>query len=77
MFLGKPIKEFIEILIKNHTVLKRIDKIKSEPNPGFGEVDPFEGEGSIIGRKKYESEKYQLQIELLKLQEWVVKNGAI
>ena len=51
------------------------DRIKSEPNPGFGEVDPFGGEGSIIGRKKYEAEKYQLQIELLKLQEWVVKNN--
>ena len=57
------------------SIEERIDKIKSEPNPGFGEVDPFEGEGSIIGRKKYESEKYQLQIELLKLQEWVVKNN--
>ena len=58
-----------------NSIEERIDKIKSEPNPGFGEVDPFEGEGSIIGRKKYESEKYQLQIELLKLQEWVVKNN--
>lgn len=37
--------------------------------------DQFEGEGSILGRKQYESEKYQLQVELLKLQEWVKKNG--
>jgi polyphosphate kinase 2 len=58
-----------------NSIEERIDRIKSEPNPGFGEVDPFEGEGSIIGRKKYEAEKYQLQIELLKLQEWVVKNN--
>jgi polyphosphate kinase 2 len=58
-----------------NSIEERVDRIKSEPNPGFGEVDPFEGEGSIIGRKKYESEKYQLQIELLKLQEWVVKNN--
>ncbi len=57
------------------SIEERIDKIKSEPDPEFGEVDPFEGEGSIIGRKKYESEKYQLQVELLKLQEWVVKNN--
>ena len=58
-----------------NSIEDRIDRIKSEPNPGFGEVDPFGGEGSIIGRKKYEAEKYQLQIELLKLQEWVVKNN--
>jgi len=31
--------------------------------------DQFEGEGSILGRRQYESEKYQLQVELLKLQE--------
>jgi polyphosphate kinase 2 len=37
--------------------------------------DQFEGEGSILGRKQYESEKYQLQVELLKLQEWVKSNG--
>jgi len=37
--------------------------------------DQFEGEGSIISRKQYDSEKYQLQVELLKLQEWVKKNG--
>lgn len=40
-----------------------------------GHFDEFEGEGSIIGREKYESEKYQIQIELLKLQEWVKKTG--
>lgn len=53
----------------------RINQLKSEPDTGFGEVDPFEGEGSLLGRKKYESEKYQLQIELLKLQEWVLQNN--
>lgn len=37
--------------------------------------DEFEGEGSLLGRKQYEYEKYQLQVELLKLQEWVKKNG--
>jgi polyphosphate kinase 2 len=37
--------------------------------------DEFEGEGSILGRKQYDSEKYQLQVELLKLQEWVIKNN--
>jgi len=37
--------------------------------------DEFEGEGSILGRKQYEYEKYQLQVELLKLQEWVKTNN--
>lgn len=36
--------------------------------------DRVEGEWSILPRKKYEGEKYELQVELLKLQEWVVKN---
>jgi len=33
-----------------------------------------DGEWSILPRKKYEGEKYDLQVELMKLQEWVVKN---
>lgn len=37
--------------------------------------DEFEGEESIIDRRQYESEKYQLQVELLKLQEWIKKTG--
>jgi polyphosphate kinase len=37
--------------------------------------DKAEGEWSILPRKKYEGEKYDLQVELLKLQEWVVKNN--
>src|ERR1035437_840764 len=50
---------------------QRIEKRQTgEPD----EINPIEGEGSIISRKQYESEKYQIQIELLKLQEWVVKN---
>ena len=37
--------------------------------------DEFEGERSILTRKEYESEKYQIQVELMKLQEWVLNNG--
>lgn len=37
--------------------------------------DQFEGEYSILPRKKYEKEKFGLQVELMKLQEWVVKNN--
>lgn len=57
------------------TIESRIDQLRTEPDESFGEIDPFEGEGSLISRKQYELEKYYLQAELLKLQEWVVKNG--
>jgi polyphosphate kinase 2 len=48
-----------------------INKAGTEPDP----FDGIEGEGSILPRKQYESEKYQIQVELLKLQEWVIKNN--
>lgn len=34
--------------------------------------DKIEGEFSLLPRKKYEEEKYDIQVELMKLQEWVV-----
>lgn len=37
--------------------------------------DKAEGEFSLLPRRKYEEEKYDIQVELLKLQEWVIKNG--
>lgn len=37
--------------------------------------DKIDGEYSIIPRKRYEGEKFNIQVELLKLQEWVIKNG--
>jgi polyphosphate kinase 2 len=37
--------------------------------------DKIEGEYSLLPRKKYEDEKYDIQVELMKLQEWVVKEG--
>lgn len=50
--------------------ISNIHKTAEQPDP----FDQIEGEGSILPRKQYESEKYQIQIELLKLQEWVTKN---
>lgn len=49
-----------------------------EDNEDYKEEDHFdkvEGEYSLLPRKKYEEEKFDIQVELLKLQEWVVKNG--
>ena len=45
---------------------------KGSPEDHF---DQIEGESSLIPRKKYEEEKYDIQVELLKLQEWVVQNN--
>jgi polyphosphate kinase 2 len=57
-----------------NSIESRISQI-GEPDSSFGEEDPFEGEKSLISRKQYEFEKYYLQAELLKLQEWVIKNN--
>jgi len=54
------------------------DRVSNIKVSGSGNSEQFEipgGEGSILPRKQYESEKYQIQIELLKLQEWAAKNG--
>lgn len=50
-------------------------RIKSFKGPVRDHFDEFEGEGSVLPRSIYEKEKYALQVELLKLQEWVVKNN--
>jgi polyphosphate kinase 2 len=52
----------------------RVDQIHQSDKTD-NQFDQFEVERSILNRKQYESEKYQLQIELLKLQEWVKENG--
>lgn len=48
---------------------------KSQDTTDDDHFDKVEGEFSLLPRKKYEEEKYDIQVELLKLQEWVVKNG--
>jgi polyphosphate kinase 2 len=55
------------------TIDNRISVIKTGAQAQH--FDEFEGERSILTRKEYESEKYQIQVELMKLQEWVLKNG--
>jgi hypothetical protein len=55
-----------------NSIEQRVSKIsRGEDEEHF---DNIEGEGSLITRKQYETEKFGLQVELLKLQEWVVKN---
>ena len=38
--------------------------------------EPEESETSLIPRKQYNKEKYALQVELLKMQEWLKKTGG-
>ena len=66
--------EFLEYYI---SLDRRIEKIlkrsqMAEPDSSFGEHD--DEDSSILSRREFESEKYDIQVELLKLQEWVIKN---
>ena len=67
----KKVRETFDDYYK--TIEDRINQIRSGGETGH--FDEFEGEGSILPRKQYESEKFQIQVELLKLQEWVIKNN--
>jgi polyphosphate kinase 2 len=54
------------------TIDNRISVIKTGEEAQH--FDEFEGETSLLKRKEYEAEKYHIQVELLKLQEWVIAN---
>jgi polyphosphate kinase 2 len=64
---------FIEYFISLDNRTERIAKKKIEPDKSFGEEDSEE-DRSLITRGEFESEKYDIQVELLKLQEWIMKN---
>lgn len=69
--MRKRIREEVQNYID--TLQKRVNKQKEV----FGDEEHFdeiEREYSLLPRKKYEKEKYNLQVELLKLQEWVIEN---
>jgi polyphosphate kinase 2 len=65
--------EFIEYYISLDNRIKKLIIKSTEVNQNFGEAMDDE-DNSILSRKEYESEKYDIQVELLKLQEWVMKN---
>ena len=67
----RRIKEEFENYIKS--IDARIQRQK-ETLSDDEHFDKADGEWSILPRKKYEGEKYDLQVELMKLQEWAVKN---
>ncbi len=66
--------EFIEYYI---SLDKRVETLAGEDKPSAYDeyYDSREGERSIISRTQYEKEKFDLQVELLKLQEWAKEKG--
>jgi len=64
-------EEFIEYYVSLDERFKETKEDEKEED----RFDKIEGETSLLTKRKYEEEKYDIQIELLKLQEWVVKNG--
>lgn len=78
---SKRAKERIENEFNEYytTLKERYDKFfskeKKRDKKTENEVDKIDNEKSLITRSIYEDEKYDLQIELVKLQEWVKKNG--
>lgn len=56
---------------------RRVELLAGEEKRGDIRETPYRGEDekSILHRDVYEKEKYDIQIDLLKMQEWVMKNG--
>ena len=62
-----------EFVNYNISIDNRLKK-KEEEKKFINYFDDEDDEESILDRKVYEREKFEIQVELLKLQEWVVKN---
>lgn len=69
--IAKEFKAYFDSLAKRVETLAG-EEIKSQSDDIY---DELEGEKSLLTRKKFEREKFGLQVELLKLQEWVKKNN--
>ena len=67
--------EFIEYYISLDKRIETLSGEDDEPTNYEKHLDKWEGEKSLISRDQYESEKYDIQVELLKLQEWVKRTG--
>jgi polyphosphate kinase 2 len=63
-------EEFIQFI---SSLENRNNKFEKESEDEY--FDRTEGEKSILPRKKYEDEKYDIQVELKKLEEWVKSTG--
>jgi polyphosphate kinase 2 len=85
---GEPLQQIKELIAgASPDELKALShRLFDKPKPSVDGVDPDAvlapgwREGTypyvnLLSRKKYEEEKYQLQVELLKLQAWVKETG--
>ena len=71
----KQIREaFLEYYMSLDSRINKILNKENEPDKSFGEYGGDDEDTSLISRKEFETEKYDIQVELLKLQEWVMKN---
>jgi polyphosphate kinase 2 len=70
--IGKIKEEFRNYYFSIDQRFKDKEIVKSPTDDHF---DQIEGETSLLPRRKYEEEKYDIQVELSKLQEWVVQNN--
>ena len=75
----KDTKKTIEKEFKSYvdSLDKRVETLAGEETKGKYDdfYDEWEGEKSVLSRKQFEKEKFGLQVELLKLQEWLKKSG--
>jgi polyphosphate kinase 2 len=68
-------KKIKEEFISYYSSLEDRFEEESQDSKEEDHFDRVEGEHSLITRRKYEDEKYDIQVELMKLQEWVIKNN--
>ena len=66
--------EFIDYYISLDKRLETISGEDKQDSPYDKHMDAWEGEESVIRRSQYDKEKFDIQVELLKLQEWVIEN---
>lgn len=66
--------EFIEYYISLDKRVETLAGEEKEPSAYDEYYDKREGEKSILPRSTYEAEKFDIQVELLKMQEWTKKN---
>lgn len=65
-----------EFLKYYNSLNKRIQNLQKDVKINyFDEFIEDESDKTIIPKKLYNKEKYELQVELLKLEEWVIKNN--
>lgn len=74
----KDVKRNIQLEFQKYidSLEKRLETIAGEDKTTYDEFyDEWEGEKSVLSRKQFDREKFGLQVELLKLQEWIKKNN--